>query len=138
MNSRELFDYLDWSTTKEYTAQLLDNGGLSVNIEDTYTKLIKDAARTNRFSGDIRFTLNEIEYQLDNFKNNDEWKPVFVGFRRHGVDGTSSVLYEVNKGIPLSERRTIIDKYFAFYGIDLVKEKEYDSFYKLKVCERWT
>ena len=138
MTARELFDSLGWSRTKEYTAQLLDRGGLSVNIEDFYTLLVKDAARTNRYSGDIRFTFDDFECQLNNFKKGDEWKPIFVGCRRHGVDGTGYVLTEVNRVGSISRYRAIVDKYFAFYGVDLIKEEEYDNFYKLKVCEYWT
>ena len=136
MTARELYDKLLWSTEKEYMAQLIPEHGLSVNIEDFFTKLVKNAARTNRFSSDIRYTFNEIEDQMKNFKDGDEWSPVFIGFRRDGVDGTSYVLSNMNQAD--GNTRIIYDRYFAFYGVDVVKEDEYTSFYKIKVHEYWT
>ena len=136
MTARELFDSIGWSTEKEYTAQLLDRGGLSVNISDFYTTLIKDAARTNRFSCDIIRPINNIDDQLNNFKAGDEWKPVFIGCRRDGVNDTEYVLSSISSAG--SRYRDIVSQYFAFYGVDVVKEKEYHNFYKVKICELWT
>lgn len=136
MTAREAFDKICWTARKEYTAQLTEQCGLSLNLEDFFTRLIKDAARTNRFSSDIRYTLNEIEDQLREFKEGDEWKPIFIGFRRDGVDGTSFVLSTINNAKDSSQ--AIRERYFAFYGIDVKQEKDYRYFYRLSICEYWT
>ena len=129
MTSRELFEALSPNDTIELTAQLLENG-LSVNMSGVYSQLIKEAARCNNYNSDVVYDIEDIMDRLKEFRAGDEWKPVFIGFRRHGVDGTSFVLSRI--GSPERRYNVIYKEYFALYAIDV--EEETEGFYKVIFC----
>jgi len=133
MTSRELFDALQPNKTIDLTAQLLGNG-LNVNMSGVYSQLIKEAARCNNYNSDVVYDIEDIMDRLKEFRAGDEWKPIFIGFRRHGVDGTSFVLSRIGK---LENRYNVIyDEYFALYAVDV--EQESEGWYKVNFCTYYT
>lgn len=131
MNSRELYNKMTPSKTEKVIAQLLADG-LSCNLSTFYSKLIKDAARCNRFNSDIVYDINGIQDALKNYRANKEFEPIWIGFRRHGVDGTNYVLCRVDSS---SVSMSLGQEYFALYSVD-VEYNKYD-WYNIVLNEYW-
>lgn len=108
---RELYERLKPSKTTRTNGQILTDG-LSVNISDIFTRLIKDAARCNSYSSDVFYDLQKIEETIRNYRNFAEVEPIFVGFRRHGVDGNLFILSRI-EGDPYA----VHNLYFALYSL---------------------
>lgn len=126
MTSKELFNKLKPSSKEEYVAQALTNG-LSVNMSGIYSQLIKEAARCNNYNSDVVYDIESIQEKLAEFRQGDSWEPVFVGFRRHGVDGTDFVTTRCES--PERAYEVIFKEYFALYSVDV--EAESDGWYKI-------
>lgn len=129
MTSKELYSKLQPIKTDYETAQLTENG-LSVNMSGTYTKLIKDAARCNDYSSDIFYDLTTINDALETFDPDVEFEPIWIGFRKLGVDGTSFVMCRIDNANPLM---SLTKTYFALYSIDIVSEG--GGFYCIEINE---
>ena len=122
MTSAELFKTLKPSRTKEFECYRLSTGGLSLNYSDVFSHLIKDAARTNRFQSDVYYSLKDIENTINNFDPDNMPDPIWVAFRKDGVDGTSYILVtydDQNTYGSLSKR------YFTLYSISFRREDSY-------------
>ena len=127
LTSKELYNALSPHKTETLTAQLLNNRMLSVNMSGVYSQLIREAARCNSYPSDVIYDINRIEEGLKNFIPNEEWEPIFIGFRRHGVDGNEFVLARIKD---LKDRYSVIYKeYFVLYSVNI--EKEEDDWYKV-------
>ena len=111
MTIRELYGKLRPSKTSTASAQILADT-VSVNLSDMFTRLIKDAARCNSYSSDVYYSLSEIDNAVRNYRNFAEFEPIFIGFRRHGVDGNSFILSRI-EGDPYAVYR----EYFALYSV---------------------
>ena len=70
------------SKTENVQGQVLADG-LSVNISDIFTRLIKDAVRCNSYSSDVYYDLQKIEETVRNYRNFAEVEPIFIGFRNY-------------------------------------------------------
>ena len=117
MTIQELFEKLSPSKTENIRGQVLADG-LSVNISDIFTRLIKDAARCNSYSSDVYYDLQKIEEMVRNYRNFAEVEPIFIGFRRHGVDGNSFILSRIGDK-PYNVHR----EYFALYSLTIEQEE---------------
>jgi len=131
LTSLDLYKTLNPSVTevKEHVQVLAD--GISCNLSDFYTKLIKDAARCNRYSSDIVFDINEINEKLKTYRNGREFEPVWIGFRRHGVDGTSYVVSAITEQPDLQPYQ----RYFALYSV-MVEDGD-PGWCKIIINEYW-
>lgn len=117
MNSRELYNKMTPCKTEKVLAQLLADG-LSCNLSTFCSKLIKDAARCNRFNSDVVYDINGIQDALKKYRANTEFEPIWIGFRRYGVDGTNYILSRIDGSID-----NVYRDYFALYSLD-VENKE--------------
>lgn len=134
MTSQELYNKLKPNREQKLVAQLLE-GGLNVNIVDFYTKLIKDAARCNSYSSDVVFNINYISRQLREFNKDTVFEPIWVGFRRHGVDSTTYILSRIDEDGNTIE---LYKNYFALYSINVVEDPEYPDFRTIVIGEYWS
>lgn len=116
MTIQQLYEKMRPSRTHDTTGQILADG-LSVNISDFFTRLIKDAARCNSYSSDIYYSLREIDEKVRSYRGIAPFEPIFVGFRRHGVDGNTFILSRLD-GNPYNASR----EYFALYSVNVIPE----------------
>ena len=131
MTIQELYAKLTTSKTDTAHAQMLADG-LSVNISDFFTRLIKDAARCNSYSSDVYYDLCAIDRAIKAFRPGQTFAPIFVGFRRHGVDGNSFVLCRVGDN-PYNVYR----EYFALYSITVESGEDSPGWYNVVFNEYW-
>lgn len=122
MTSKELYFKIAPDKTTRLLAQLGDNG-LEVNMSTEFSRLIKDAARCNHYNSDVYYDIKEIHEQFKEY-DGKEFEPIWIGFRRMGVDGTSYVLARVEDNNPY---RYLFREYFALYSVTV--EKEEDRYY---------
>ena len=121
MTSNELLSKMGSPFNKKiYLAQLNDRG-LDFNTSDLFSRLIKDAARCNRFNSDIYYDLQHIEEQMKSFNPEEEFEPIWLGFRKSGVDCTGFVLCKTNEEQTYGN---LSNNYFALYVITVEKEKD--------------
>ena len=116
MTIQELYEKLRPSKTSTASAQILADT-VSVNLSDMFTRLIRDAARCNSYSSDVFYSLTEIDEKIRNYHGKAlsgaaQFEPIFIGFRRHGVDGNSFILSRI-EGNPYNVHR----EYFALYSV---------------------
>lgn len=129
MNSRELYNKMTPGKTEKVVAQLLADG-LSCNLSEFYSKLIKDAARCNRFNSDVVYDINGIQDALKNYRANTEFEPIWIGFRRYGVDGTDYILSRID-----GNASNVYQDYFALYSLDV--ENNEPGWYWVVLNEYW-
>lgn len=131
MTSLDLYKTLKPSVTevKEHVQVLAD--GISCNLSDFYTKLIKDAARCNNYSSDIVYDINGINEKLEAYRNGQEFEPVWIGFRRYGVDGTTYILSVINEQPDFQ----LHQRYFAIYSV--MVEDDDPGWCKIIINEYW-
>ena len=130
MTSSQLFETLKTFSESKYYAQLLPDG-LNVNLSDIFCKFIKDAARCNGYGSDIYYDMKIVDEAMKNYTGDKEFVPIWVGFRKLGVDSTDYVLHRI-----MSNKTVFSDltsNYFALYSITL--EHEEGCFYKLVLRE---
>lgn len=118
--ARKLYKELVPIQIDKYNAQMTERG-LNVNISDFFSTLIKDAARCNGYQSDVYFTMREIDKRLKDYRPLDEFEPIFIGFRKMGVDGNGYVLSRIND-TNVSMRITLSREYFALYSIALEED----------------
>ena len=116
-NIRELYETLRPSCTEHANGQVLACE-FCVNLSDIFTRLIKDAARCNSYSSDIYYDLRKIDENVHNYRNNADFEPIFIGFRRHGVDGNTFILSRID-GNPYA----VHNEYFALYSV-MIEQNE--------------
>lgn len=129
MTSKELYEKLIPADEKHYVGQLLDNG-LSVNLSDMFSRFVKDAARCNGYNSDIYYDMKHIDEAMHEFDPDKEFEPIWVAFRKLGVDGTAYVLCRAEENNLYS---SICDNYFALYCVT-VEHNSYD-FYSVVLRE---
>ena len=124
MTSKELFEKLKPSEQKVYLAQY-NARGLDFNTSDMFSRLIKDAARCNNYNSDIYYDLSYIDDRLKHFEPAEDFEPIWIGFRKMGVDCTSFVLTRVNDE---SMYGSLSNNYFALYSISVERDNT-DNFH---------
>lgn len=129
MTSKELFNKIKPSHTETYLAQLLSDG-LSVNLSDMFSKFVKDAARCNGYNSDIFYDMILINDTMKQFKHGDEVDPIWVGFRKLGVDGTNYILSRCNTQTCYKD---LSRNYFALYSVTI--DQEDGDFYHVNLHE---
>lgn len=117
LDSMKLFELLQSSQDekKSYLAQLTEHG-LCFNTNDLYSTLIKEAARCNSFNSDILYDINILEARFHTYSGK-EFDPIFIGFRKLGVDGTEYAILRLKEYNNPSEG--LLSEYFAFYSVTL-------------------
>ena len=128
LNSVKLFELLRLSQDerKSYLAQLTENG-LGFNTSDLYSTLIKEAARCNCFNSDVVYDIEFIESRFHVYSGK-EFEPLFIGFRKLGVDGTDYSILRLKEYD--NPREGLLKEYFAFYSITL-ELANYEGFYNV-------
>lgn len=111
MTSRELYDKLSPCKTEKVMCQITDRG-LNINTSDLFTRLIKDAARCNRYSSDVYYSLVEIDDAFYYYDPEKPIEPIWIAFRKDGVDHTSFVLSRID-----DDKYKIYREYFALYSV---------------------
>lgn len=129
MTIQELYEKLRPSKTEETSAQMLADG-LSVNISNFFTQLIRDAARCNAYSSDVYYDLCAIDKALKEYRPGRDFTPLFIGFRRYGVDGNSFILARLD-----GKAYNVHNEYFALYSLTV--EPDTEGWYKVVINEYW-
>ncbi len=124
--SEKLLEKLKPNSKKVYLAQSLVDG-LMVNTADMFTILIKEAARCNDYSSDVFYDLQRIATSFKEFVN--VFTPVWIGFRRHGVDGTEFVLSRIKEYKDVYD--CIYKEYFALYSVHVEQDAACNDFYNV-------
>lgn len=119
MTSVELYKKLRPYKTNTITAQLMSDG-LSGNLSDMFSRFIKDAARCNGYNSDIFYDMKIIEKAMREYNPEEEFTPIWVGFRKHGVDGTNFILCKVENE---NMYGSLSYNYFALYSV-MVEHEE--------------
>lgn len=126
MTSKQLFDKMQsWRHWDEMLQKDFE-GHFSFNPSGMYTRLIKDAARCNRFSSDVLFDINTINDRIKEYTGEEEFEPIWIGFRKDGVDGTNYVLTRIND--EFGYHSALSQHYFALYSVT-VEKGAYDMWY---------
>lgn len=133
MTIQELYAKLHPTTTEELSAQMLADG-LSVNLSSFFTKLIKDAARCNSYSSDVFYDMQKIDTAMREYRPRQDFIPIFVGFRRHGVDGNSFILSRLENDMR-GNVYALSHEYFALYSVNVKPDGE--GWYKVIINEYW-
>lgn len=115
MTSKNLFEKMKPSEQHIYLAQL-NSHGLEFNQSDLFSRLIKDAARCNGYNSDIYYDMKYIDERMQEYNPDDEFEPIWIGFRKLGVDCTSFVLCRVADE---SVYGSLSSNYFALYCISI-------------------
>lgn len=128
MTSSELYEKLrpkrSWYEIATYWS---GKRGLDCNMSSIYTELIKDAARCNNYSSDVIYDIREIDRKLESFEKDAPFDPVWIGFRKMGVDGTNYVLSRVSdSNDPVTY--TLSANYFALYSMN-IELTEYGNYH---------
>ena len=124
-DSMKLFKLLySANEKKSYLAQLTESG-LVFNTSELYSILIKEAARCNSYNSDILYDIETIESRFHTYSGK-EFEPIFIGFRKLGVDGTSYVILRLKDYD--NPRDGLVKEYFAFYSITL-EATNYEGLY---------
>lgn len=131
MTIQELYAKMRPSKTETAHAQMLADG-LSVNISDFFTQLIRDAARCNSYASDVYYDLCAIDRALKEYRTGQTFEPIFVGFRRHGVDGNSFILCRIGEN-----QYNAHQEYFALYSVMLEPDGDSGDWYNVVFNEYW-
>lgn len=129
MTSKELYEKLTPWRSYRYSGQYT-SGRLEVNLSDIGSKLIKDAARCNGYNYDVYYDLRAINNAMENFNPKKEFTPMWIGFRKLGVDGTDYVLLRIAGELP---HHALSCNYFALYSLNI--ESTGDDFYNVILNE---
>ena len=124
MTSKELYEKLSPSTEKLFRRAYLTEYGLEINLESMFSKFIRDAARCNAYNADVYYDIHSIKEALKNFDPEKVFEPIWVGFRKMGVDGTSYVLCNADKDYVYAN---LSSHYFALYSVNITPA-ESDSY----------
>lgn len=135
MTIEELYKKLRPSKTHDTLGQILADG-VSVNLSDLFTALIRDAARCNSYSSDVYYDLCTIEREIKDYRAGQDFTPIFVGFRRHGVDGNSFILSRLENDLR-GNVYSLSREYFALYSVMLVPEDDCANWVRLVWNEYW-
>lgn len=113
---QELYEKLRPSKTTHANGQVLTKE-FCVNLSDIFTRLIKDAARCNSYSSDVYYDLRKIDEEVRAYRNGAEFTPIFIGFRRHGVDGNTFILSRIE-----DDPYNVYREYFALYSLTVQQD----------------
>lgn len=71
--------------------------GIDVNLSSSFTAMIKEAAKCNRFSSDLIYDIQTINSRLSSFDLFDEesYSPILIACRKDGVDGNGFITSRV-------------------------------------------
>jgi hypothetical protein len=125
LSSQELFNIIKPCSRKTYLAQLTDNG-LGFNPTDMFSTFVKEAARCNEYNCDVIFDIEHLIERFNSYRG-EEFEPVWIGFRKLGVDGTDYVLLRLEYEIPWI---SLTKEYFALYSVSL-EHNEYEELYNV-------
>ena len=137
MTSKELFEKMN-PERHSYIAQF-NSCGLDFNTSDIFSRLIKEAAKCECYNSDVFYDLKNIEESFKNFDPEKEFEPIWLGFRKMGVDCTNFVLCRVNDAGMYGK---IADTYFVLYSLTV--ERKGEGFYTVYLTkyptkeETWT
>jgi hypothetical protein len=119
MTSRELYNKIKPTKQTLYFCRI-ELDGLVLNFSEIFCKLVKDAARCNGYNSDVYYVMKEIEDAFSYFSEEKAFEPIWVGFRRYGVDCTDYVLSRCDEDNVFS---SLLKTYFTLYSIDVIQEE---------------
>ena len=125
MTSKELYEEIKPRNEMNYSYAYLTNDGLEINLEGMYSKFIKDAARCNCYNADVWYDIKIIKEAMTEFNPSEEFDPIWVGFRKMGVDSTSFVISRINENDNESPYFILAQNYFALYSVNVVKDGDH-------------
>ena len=134
MTSWNLYDKMTPSSTDSYVGQITE-AGVNTNLSSFYNRLIKDAARCNNYQSDVVYNIMELMDALKTFRDDTNLDPIWIGFRRDGVDGTNFVLSRAENGKD-SPERNIRREYFALYSVVVEHDPEI-GWVNIRINEYW-
>ena len=117
MTSRELFEKMN-PEKHSYLAQYTSRG-LEFNESDLFTRLIKEAAKCEYYSSDVFYDIQYTDNRFKEFDPEEEFEPIWYGFRKMGVDCTNFVLCRINDEITYGSMK---ENYFAVYSLTVEKK----------------
>ena len=133
MTSKDLLKKMTPSDKHTYIAQLNSKGkGLDFNHVDMFSRLIKDAARCNEYNSDIYYDMQHIEDRMQDFNPDEEFEPIWIGFRKMGVDCTAFILSRCEHE---NVYGSLSSNYFALYSINVDLEETFPGFYDVVLSE---
>lgn len=127
MTGNELFKLLTPYSVESFEGYYRDGRGLDINYSDVFCQLIRDAARTNRFQSDVYYSLKQIDETTKDFSPEYIPDPIWIGFRKDGVDGTAYVEVSCDDN---KLYRSLSSRYFMLYSVSFrIAETEYGERY---------
>ena len=129
MTSKDLFEKMRPFDRHIYLAQY-NSSGLDFNQSDLFSRLIKDAARCNGYNSDVFYDLKYIDERMKEFNPNEVFDPIWIGFRKLGVDNTDFVLCRCDDEYTYG---SMSSNYFALYSITV--ENRNNNFYNVCLNE---
>ena len=132
MTSLQLYEELIPKYSNRINAHVLMTG-INYNFSTFFTKLIKDAARCNRFSSDVIYDIEGLRELFGRYSSGDNPEPVWIGFRKDGVDGTR---YIESKLTQAEDNIDILgDEYFVLYCVKI--EPDEPGWCYITINEYW-
>ncbi len=127
--SKKIFEKLTPARKDKFSSQLLEDG-LNVNLSTMFSRFVKDAARCNGYNSDIFYDMKYIEKRMKEFNPEEEFEPIWVGFRKLGVDGTDYIIARCTDSNINSD---LYSNYFALYSVSV--EDRGEGFYDVILNE---
>jgi hypothetical protein len=106
--------------------------GIDVNLSSSFTAMIKEAAKCNRFSSDLVYDIQIINERLNFFDLYDEesYSPILIACRKDGVDGNGFILSRVeNASQNCAFAICFPEHYFSVFAITFTKSEDFDLGY---------
>ena len=133
MTSTELFNKLKPFSVSTAEGYYRPGKGIDINYSDIFCKLIKDAARTNRFQSDVFYVMKDVETAMNEYNPKDPPAPIWAAFRKDGVDGTGFLMVAYDQEAVYG---SLSSRYFAIYSVSFREEdSQYGKRYYVDFAE---
>lgn len=106
--------------------------GIDVNLSSSFTAMVKEAAKCNRFSSDLIYDIQTINARLNLFDLFDEecYSPILIACRKDGVDGNGFITSRVeNASRNCAFAICFPENYFSVFAITFEKSEYSDLGY---------
>lgn len=106
--------------------------GIDVNLSSSFTAMIKEAAKCNRFSSDLIYDIQIINSRLNFFDLFDDecYSPILIACRKDGVDGNEFITSRVeNASRNCAYAICFPESYFSVFAVTFEKSEDIDLGY---------
>lgn len=126
---------------KEIEARIV-NGHTEAGMDAVYTAFIKEAAKCSYYASDLFYSLKEIDKRLETFDLDNEecFKPILVGIRKSGVDGTDYVtIRSMEASMSCAYAICYPADYLSVFAITFERDREWGDlgYFKIKVVGKY-